>query len=119
MSPTSVAISPDRGLPGPEASTGRRTGPHLAGGTTDRDHLLDRLQHLRSILPVFAQELASARRQTAALRVENRGLLDEVRRLRAQRGESSPPRPRFDKEDSRMVFDDRCRSRHEPDRVEG
>lgn len=86
---------------------------------TDRDHLLDRLQHLRTILPVFAQELASARRQTAALRVENRGLLDEVRRLRAQRGESNPPRPRFDEEEARMVLDDRRRGRHEPDRVEG
>lgn len=117
MSLTGIAISLDRGLSDPEASAGRRTGPHLGGGTIDRDHLLDRLQHLRSILPVFAQELASARRQTAALRVENRGLLDEVRRLRAQRGESSPPRARFDEKDSRMVFDDRCRSRHEPDRV--
>jgi hypothetical protein len=56
---------------------------------TDRDHLLERLEHLRGIPPVFAQELASARRQTAALRVENRGLLEEVRRLRAQRGEAS------------------------------
>ncbi len=89
----SIAISPDRGLPGPEANAGRRTGPHLGVGMTDRDHLLEHLQHLqhlRGILPVFAQELASARRQTAALRVENRGLLEEVRRLRAQRGESSP-----------------------------
>jgi hypothetical protein len=57
----------------------------------DRDHLLGRLTHLRGILPVFAQELASARRQTAALRVENRGLLEEVRRLRAQHGQGSPP----------------------------
>jgi hypothetical protein len=57
-------------------------------GASDRDHLLERLHHLRTILPVFAQELASSRRQAAALRVENRGLVDEVRRLRAQRGES-------------------------------
>jgi hypothetical protein len=54
----------------------------------DRDHLLERLYHLRTIIPAFAQELASSRRQAAALRVENRGLVDEVRRLRAQRGES-------------------------------
>ena len=32
---------------------------------SERDHLLDRLQNLRAILPVFAQELASARRQAA------------------------------------------------------
>jgi hypothetical protein len=57
-------------------------------GVSDRDHLLERLHHLRTILPVFAQELASSRRQAAALRVENRGLVDEVRRLRAQRGDS-------------------------------
>jgi hypothetical protein len=60
-----------------------------AVGASDRDHLLERLHHLRTILPVFAQELASSRRQAAALRVENRGLVDEVRRLRAQRGEGS------------------------------
>lgn len=54
-------------------------------GATEREHLIDRLQRLRGILPVFAQELASARRQAAALRVENRGLQEEVRRLRAQR----------------------------------
>ena len=58
-------------------------------GAHDREHLLDRLQHLRGILPVFAQELASSRRQAAALRVENRGLLEEVRRLRAQRQDTS------------------------------
>ncbi|MGO9247829.1 MAG: hypothetical protein ACLP7W_04465 [Solirubrobacteraceae bacterium] len=62
-------------------------------GRRDRPrHLLDRLQHLRGILPVFAQELASSRRQAAALRVENRGLLEEVRRLRAQRGQETSRR---------------------------
>jgi hypothetical protein len=65
------------------SATGRET------GGSDRDHLLERLHHLRTILPVFAQELASSRRQAAALRVENRGLVDEVLRLRAQRGDSS------------------------------
>jgi len=50
----------------------------------DRDHLLDRLNRLRTILPAFAEELASSRRQAAALRVENRGLLAEVRRLQRQ-----------------------------------
>ncbi len=64
----------------------------VTAGATDREHLLDRLQHLRGILPVFAQELASSRRQAAALRVENRGLLEEVRRLRAQRGQETSRR---------------------------
>jgi hypothetical protein len=63
---------------------------HVAGAS-DRDHLLERLHHLRTILPVFAEELASSRRQAAALRVENRGLIDEVRRLRRKRGESAYP----------------------------
>ncbi len=54
----------------------------------DRDHLINRLQHLRTIVPVFAQELASARRQAAQLRVENGRLLAEVRRL--QRQSSAP-----------------------------
>ncbi len=73
---------------GQAGSDGRRR----AAGATDRDRLLDRLQHLRGILPMFAQELASSRRQAAALRVENRGLLEEVRRLRAQRERSDSAR---------------------------
>ena len=47
----------------------------------ERDQLLDHLQHLRTMLPAFAQEAASARRQAAQLRVENRRLLKEVHRL--------------------------------------
>jgi hypothetical protein len=46
-----------------------------------RDHLLERLHNLRSILPVFAAELASARRQAAQLRAENRRLSEQLRRL--------------------------------------
>jgi len=59
-------------------------------GAIDREHLLDRLAHFRTILPAFATEVASARRQAAALRVENRRLIEEIRRLRRQRGASSP-----------------------------
>lgn len=44
----------------------------------DREQLLDRLHSLRSVLPVFAEELASARRQAARLRVENGRLLEQV-----------------------------------------
>ncbi len=40
-----------------------------------RDQLLDRLHNLRTIIPVMAQELASARRELAALRRENTRLL--------------------------------------------
>ncbi|HEV7941822.1 MAG TPA: hypothetical protein VGP17_03355 [Solirubrobacteraceae bacterium] len=51
---------------------------------SDRDQLLDRLQYLRGILSAFAQETASARRHAARLRVENRRLLEEVRRLQRE-----------------------------------
>ncbi len=59
----------------------------------DRDHLIDRLQHLRAIVPVFAQELASARRQAAQLRVENGRLLEEVRRLHERFAARTPLEP--------------------------
>lgn len=92
VSSTQIAISPpyrlavrSYGLP----TTHDDTGALPASGPIDRDQLLDRLQRLRAILPVFAQELASARRQAAALRVENRGLLEEVRRLQAQHGQGT------------------------------
>ncbi len=50
----------------------------------ERDQLLERLSHLRSILPAFAEEMATARREAARLRVENRELTDEVQRLRVE-----------------------------------
>lgn len=84
MSSTKIAPSPPYGSPVPQDATGSLTNLHPAADPIDREHLLDRLHRLRGILPIFAQELASARRQAAALRVENRGLLEEVRRLRAQ-----------------------------------
>jgi hypothetical protein len=54
---------------------------HLA----ERDHLLARLTHLRTIVPVFAQELAGARRAAAQPRVENRPLLERIRELQQSR----------------------------------
>jgi len=54
----------------------------------DRDHLLDRLENLRKIVPVFAEELANARRQSAQLRSENIRLLEQVRQLQRRH----PPR---------------------------
>lgn len=58
----------------------------------DHEHLLDRLHSLRTIVPVFAQELASARRQAARLHTENGRLLAEVRRLQRQRAGRSAVR---------------------------
>lgn len=92
---TEIARSSRQGPRGPRglgAGNGPRSGAHAAAEAIDREHLLNRLQHLRGILPIFAEELASARRQSAALRVENRGLLEEVRRLRRERERSSAAR---------------------------
>jgi hypothetical protein len=89
VSPVKIAVSEPHQQPGPQSSARRLPGSHSTVGAIDHEHLLDRLAHFRTILPAFAQELASARRQSAALRVENRKLLEEVRRLRRQRGESS------------------------------
>jgi hypothetical protein len=64
----------------------RRVGPPTASAhAIDRDHLLDRLHNLRTIVPVFAQELASTRRQAATLRVENRELRERVQQLQRVR----------------------------------
>ena len=72
----------------PERSS-RRIGPlPVSTHAVDRDHLLDRLHNLRMIVPVFAQELASARRQAAALRVENRKLRERVQQLQRAYGPS-------------------------------
>ena len=73
---------------GPSRRAGRRSEPirTLAASrpnteAPDREHLLDRLQDLRTIVPVFAHELASARRETTALRLENSRLLERIREL--------------------------------------
>lgn len=47
----------------------------------ERNQLLDRLENLRTIVPVFARELASARPQTAAHRLEHSRLLERIREL--------------------------------------
>jgi hypothetical protein len=60
------------------------------GPSEEREHLLERLQNLRKILPVFATELASARRQAAQLRVENKRLVEHVRRLQATAASDDP-----------------------------
>ncbi len=52
--------------------------------TWERDQLVDRLRNLRRVLPVLAQEMASARRQAAHLRIDNRRLTEQVRELRSQ-----------------------------------
>jgi hypothetical protein len=72
----------------PEISSSRIGPPTVNAHAIDRDHLLDRLHNLRMIVPVFAQELASARRQAATLRVENRKLRERVQQLQRAYGPS-------------------------------
>ena len=52
----------------------------------DREQMLERLNSLRAILPIFARELASARREAARLRVQNRRLTGQIEKLRGTRG---------------------------------
>ncbi|MFZ2114771.1 MAG: hypothetical protein WAU77_13700 [Solirubrobacteraceae bacterium] len=78
------SVSPEPAV----SAVGLLSGRRITAGGVEREQLLDRLAQLRAILPAFAEELATARRQTAALRVENRGLLAKVRRLQRQRGET-------------------------------
>lgn len=79
-----------RCAPGCSADVASLAPRHDAGMTSlaeparEREHLLDRLQSLRAILPVFAQELASARRESARLRLQNRRLEGQVRQLQRQ-----------------------------------
>jgi len=74
-------------------TTSSPRGPAALGGNgshrsirsyPSRAEAIDRLEHLRSVVPVFAQELVSARRQAARLRAENGWLIEQVRQL--QRG---------------------------------
>lgn len=50
----------------------------------EREQLIDKLQSLRRALPVLAQEMASARRQAAHLKLDNRRLSEQIRELRAE-----------------------------------
>jgi hypothetical protein len=54
-----------------------------------RSEAIDRLEKLRSVVPVFAQELVNARRQAAWLRADNGRLLQQVRQLQRGRAQSN------------------------------
>jgi len=84
-------------IPSEQRRTPRKLEPRTSGSlrtyvasepdddARERDHLLGRLENLRTIVPVFAHEFASARRQTAALRLENSRLLERIRELQRKR----------------------------------
>jgi hypothetical protein len=80
VSPTEIVTHPPRG---PAALKGNGSRPRIRSYPS-RAEAIDRLEQLRSVVPVFAQELVSARRQAARLRAENGWLIEQVRQL--QRG---------------------------------
>jgi hypothetical protein len=88
VSPTKTVTYPPRG---PAALEGEGNGSRRSiRFYLSRAEAIDRLEHLRSVVPVFAQELASARRQADWLRAENGWLLEQVRQLQRGRAQSSP-----------------------------
>lgn len=57
---------------------------HVAGRSPHTADILDRLARLRLVLPALGQELATARREAAKLRVENGRLKDRLLSLEAE-----------------------------------
>jgi hypothetical protein len=80
VSPSKTVTDPPRGSADPESNGSR---PRIRSYPS-RAEAIDRLERLRSVVPVFAQEVVSARRQAAGLRAENSWLMEQVRQL--QRG---------------------------------
>ena len=68
---------------GPAALEGNGSRPPIKSYPS-RAEAIDRLEQLRGVVLVFAQEMVSARRQAARLRAENGWLIEQVRQL--QRG---------------------------------
>ncbi|MGD1058250.1 MAG: hypothetical protein ABR992_12655 [Solirubrobacteraceae bacterium] len=83
----SVIDSPHAGIAESRAPLAAPDQSHAK--TVDGNYLLDRLSHLRSILPVFAQELAVARRQVAWLQTENGGLQQELLQMQMHASHTS------------------------------
>ncbi len=78
-----TAAEPRRPRDTPRAPTppdrGRRRIPEGAVAGTGR--VEERVENLRTVVPVFAHELVVARREAAALRRENARLLERIRDL--------------------------------------
>lgn len=62
---------------------------HNVGSRPSRAEAIGRLEQLRRVVPVFAQELVSARRDAAQLRTENAWLLEQLRESQGHPEESS------------------------------
>ena len=77
---------------GPAAPVGNGSRPPIKSRTS-RAEAIDRLERLRSVVPVFAQELISARRQAAQLRAENGWLIEQARQMQRERVASNGSAP--------------------------
>jgi hypothetical protein len=82
--PATAVTQPHSPLGGLDAPTPRLPGHKIGSEAWERDQLIDRLRSLRRVLPMLAQEMASARRQAARLTIDNRRLTEQVRELRAE-----------------------------------
>ena len=80
---TTAAIKLRGPLSGLSPAQGQSAQREAASQARERDQLIDRLHRLRQVLPVLAREMASARRQAAHLKLDNRRLTEQVRELRA------------------------------------
>jgi hypothetical protein len=61
-----------------------RGAPRVPGRAPHTADILDRLARLRLVLPALGQELATARREAARLRIENGRLKDRLHSLEAK-----------------------------------
>ncbi|HEV3070673.1 MAG TPA: hypothetical protein VGY76_04510 [Solirubrobacteraceae bacterium] len=71
-----------------QTSKSSRGAKYVPGRSPHTADILDRLARLRLVLPALGQELATARREAAKLRVENGKLKDRLHRLEAKGGMS-------------------------------
>jgi hypothetical protein len=60
--------------------------PHVSGRSPHTADILDRLARLRLVLPALGEELATARREAAKLRIENSKLKNRLQSLEAHGG---------------------------------
>jgi hypothetical protein len=67
-----------------ETKTDPGAGVPAAYAGADAGALIDRVQKLRVLLPAFAQETATARREVARLRIENAKLRRRVAELEGE-----------------------------------
>jgi hypothetical protein len=87
MSPEELDIHPPHG-PARLEGGGRDPGRTISSRPS-RGEAIGRLEQLRKVVPVFAHELVSARREAAQLRTENAWLHEQLRERQGHPEESS------------------------------